>query len=267
MPPIPVHIDDPITPVKADGATPKTSEQLPLPQNNATTTTQNDSPAYPPARPGAAAVPAPTPYLPRPQPQPSRTTQPSVAQIAPPPPQPGAVPIPPSQQAYNTASSTLPPPPRAGESLHQRQVSMPNQTSIPSPQQNFAPTHSTTSYMPSPSRQQGSGGPTTLNMGPVTAHHEPQSAHPPGYQQNAYAQEMSPAQRSSLEEQERRESIVAGLGFGGGGGSASAASPVGGDGGEDSLGNMWNAVKGWANTAGEKLAETEESVWRRINGH
>jgi len=41
---------------------------------------------------------------------------------------------------------------------------------------------------------------------------------------------------------------------------------VGGDSASDTAGSMWSTVKGWANTAGEKLVETEESVWKRING-
>ena len=101
-------------------------------------------------------------------------------------------------------------------------------------------------------------------MGPVSspmAAHEPQSVHAPGYQQNAYAQEMTPAQRSSLEEQEKRESVVTGLGLGGGGGGTIGGSADGGgsESAVESVGNVWNAVKGWASTAGEKLAETEES--------
>ena len=78
------------------------------------------------------------------------------------------------------------------------------------------------------------------------------AAHPPGYQQNLQAQEMSSAQRASLDAQERRND---GAGFGGFGG-----------GGENSSGEMWNAVKGWMGKAGETLAETEKEVWKRING-
>ena len=62
---------------------------------------------------------------------------------------------------------------------------------------------------------------------------------------------MTSAQRSSLEEQERKESVF---------------SAVGGDAAGETAGNVWNTVKGWASVAGEKLAETEENVWKRING-
>ena len=82
--------------------------------------------------------------------------------------------------------------------------------------------------------------------------------------QNASAQEMSATQRSSLEEQQRRESVfgnvsTAGGGIGGVGGS--------GDGGvAETAASAWSAVKGFMGTAGEKLAGAEEEVWKRING-
>ena len=247
MPPIPVRIDDPITPAKPQGTTPQTSQQQhgeALPPTNTTTTAQPVAPAYPPARPGAAAVPISTPYASRPQPEPTRTQVPAAPQNVSPHPQPGAVPIPPSQQGPTTAASTLPPPPKAGESLQQRQASMPSQMQVSPPEQNHAAFRSTASY--STSKQ--AGGPTTVNLGPVA--HEPLSGHAPGYQQNAFAQEMSPAQRSSLEQQERKESVMGSLG---------------GDSASEAAGNMWNTVKGWASVAGEKLAETEENMWKRIN--
>ena len=249
MPPIPVHIDDPITPAKPEGVTPATSnEHATTAVGNVTTTTQSQLPAYPPAQPGAAAVPAPTPYIPKPQPAPTQTTQ--RQPNGPPPPQPGAVPVPVprGQQAPMTATSTLPPPPKPGEALQQRQTTMPSQMNIPPPQQNYAPTHSTSNGPPpSTTSQQQNRGPTILNLGPVSSQAQP----PAGYHQNVHAQEMSSVQRSSLEEQERRESVIAGMG---------------GDAASETAGSMWTTVKGWASTAGEKLAETEENVWKRING-
>lgn len=86
-------------------------------------------------------------------------------------------------------------------------------------------------------------------MGPVNP--QPQSVHPPGYHQNTAAQEMSSAQRSSLEEQERKEGVIASLG---------------GDSASETAASYWNAVKGWASTAGEKLIETEETVWKKFGG-
>lgn len=129
---------------------------------------------------------------------------------------------------------------------------------MPPPQQNFAPTRSTdpaTSMTP-----QHGGGPTTLNLGPV-AGQAPASEHPPGYQQNIYAQELTPAQRASLEQEAGREGFAAQLGVGertGGG--------IGGDGAGEGVGDVWKTAKSWLGAAGSKLAETEEEVWRRING-
>ncbi|KAK5122262.1 hypothetical protein LTR85_004172 [Meristemomyces frigidus] len=259
MPPIPVHIDDPITPQKAQGVTPQTADLPAQPSggSNATTTAPSLPAAYPAARPGQAAAPAPTPYIPRPQPEATRTTQASLGENGPPPPQPGAVPIAPSQQVPMTATSAPPPPPKAGESVQQTSfTSTLNQMHIPPPQQNYALTYSTNTAPATPRR---SGGPTTLNLGPVNS--TPASAeHPPGYQQNVYAQEMSPAQRASLDQETRRESIAAQLGLTGGEKDGLSV------GGEGKAGDMWNAAKGWLSTAGAKLVETEEQVWKRING-
>lgn len=290
MPPVQLHLDDPVAPQHPQGVTPQTAAADPAsaaaPANNQATTTSAAAPAYPSAQPGQAAVPAPTSYAPpTSQPAPTRTSQFS-QDGSPPPPQPGAVPAP---------SSSIPPPPKAGESPAATATAKPqgtpftgalNQMHIPPPPQtNLAPTHSTTVPAPgagfaSPS---GGGGPTTLNLGPVTT--APTSAaqdgsgrrsseHPPGYQQNVYAQEMTPAQRASLEGEQRREGFAAQLGgaFGGnagprdgglGGGmmGGNAGGGVGGDGE-----GVWGAAKSWLGAAGSKLAETEEEVWRRING-
>jgi hypothetical protein len=73
------------------------------------------------------------------------------------------------------------------------------------------------------------------------------------------AQEMSSAARASLDQQQeeqRRPSMVPNLNLNLGGA---------GDGANDTAGNMWNAVKGWASAAGNSLAETEKEVWKRIN--
>jgi hypothetical protein len=86
---------------------------------------------------------------------------------------------------------------------------------------------------------------------------------------------MNAAQRSSLEELERRESIFANVGLGGTGGSSGLGSGGGGGGGEgvglgaqagETAASAWSAVKGVLGSAGEKLAEVEGDVWRRING-
>lgn len=191
-------------------------------------------------------MPAPTPYAsnPVPQPQPTRTIP--MQQYNPPAPQPGAVPVPLSQQA----PSTLPPPPKAGEAAAQRQNSVttaPPQMSVPRPQQNYAPTHSTDTSTSTMSR----GGPTTINFGAVAPPPINAGSNPPGYYQNVNAQEMSSTARASLENHERRESLVPNLG-------------LGGDSTNEAAANMWNTVKDWANTAGNTLAGAHEEVWKRI---
>ena len=153
-----------------------------------------------------------------------------------------------------SASAALPPPPKAGERKTSAgmNMGMPSQVGIPPPGLNYAPTRSTTTT--GAAYQQAA--PSTLNMGPVSAQH------PPGYRQNSYAQDLNPAQRSSIEEQERRESLVPGIGGGGGRGSGA----MNWEGGNEAVGNMWSTVKGWVGVAGDKLAETEETLWKRING-
>lgn len=143
-------------------------------------------------------------------------------------------------------------------------------------QQNYAPTHST-STSTTPLRP--NAGPTTLNLGPVaspnagTDDRRVSTEHPPGYVQNAYAQEMSSAQRASLEQEEgRKGSLVQTLGLspaagGGAGGVLGGVGGAGGGGGAgEGLEGAWNVAKGWIGKAGTALAEGEQEVWRRING-
>ncbi|CZT22799.1 uncharacterized protein RCC_08505 [Ramularia collo-cygni] len=246
MPPVPVFIDEPITPQKPKGITPQTAAPISTDESANASTTTAQAP-YPAARPGQGP-PAPTPYAPQPQalPQPSRTTA-AAYDNGPPPPQPGAVPVAPSQQASSTLPSTLPPPPKAGEVAPT--TTMPPQMGIPAPQQNYAPVYGTSSATTTPQRP----GPTTLNFGAAPAPQIQAGSHPPGYQQNVMAQEMSSTARASLEQQDqRRPSIVPNLN-------------IGGDSANDTAGNMWNAVKGWASAAGSTIAETEKEVWKRIN--
>ncbi|USW48702.1 hypothetical protein Slin15195_G020210 [Septoria linicola] len=256
MPPVPVHIDDPITPQKpADSAPPAT-------------TTQQQPAAYPAAQPGAAAVPAPTgtPYIQNQyQPQPTRTTT-ITNNYGPPPPQPGAVPMPPSQQQAAAFVTSLPPPPKAGEAAKLREqiqqqqpvTITPAQMAMSPPEQNYAPTHTTSTT--TPARAGSNAGPTTLNFGAVTpiAGGIAPASHPPGYQQNAMAQEMSSAARASLDATERRESLAGGGVFGGAGLTGGAGS--GGEGG-----SVWDTVKGYATAAQKGLIEVEQKAWDRIN--
>ena len=145
-------------------------------------------------------------------------------------------------------TATLPPPPKAGEPMPA--ITMPAQMSVPPPQQNYTPTHSTSTYSP-PER---AGGPTTINFGAVPAPTQTSvGSHPPGYHQNLNAQEMSSAQRASLDAEESRGSFAHNL-------------ELGGDSSNDlSAGSVWNTMKSYATFAGNKLAETEKEVWKRIN--
>ncbi|KAK0928547.1 hypothetical protein LTR29_017392 [Friedmanniomyces endolithicus] len=313
MPPIPVHIDDPITPTRPQGVTPQTAglpPVVPSPAINVATTTTAAAAqpsGHPAARP-AAAIPAPTPYIPIPQAPATRTTSTLQNENRPPPPQSGAVPVPfhqqQQQQQQQQTPSGLPPPPRAGETAKTQQGSaftgaLNNMYTPPHPaaaqhlQHNYAPTHSTSTTASLPTTPQRAG-PTTLNYGPVAsplagsgyrdtgADHRRVSADEQGarggYVQNVYAQEMSSAQRASLEEV-LRESFVDKLGLSGvvgGGGGGSVGGGTGGFGGTgregdersgEGLSGAWDAARGWLGKAASSIAEGEQEVWRRINGH
>ncbi|KAI4790173.1 hypothetical protein E4T45_13235 [Aureobasidium sp. EXF-8846] len=193
MPPIPIYADAPITAAKADGVTPQTAPPPTRTTELPATTTSTGNSNYPATQPGAAAGPAPTgsvsrqlPSAPAPAPAPTSTT--SIQTDGPPPPQPGAVPMPfttaSHSNGYNPSSPAAP-----------RAQPMPHQLNIPPPTTSALPTHSTVSASStSPSHR-----PTTLPMGPVHSRPTSISTHPPGYQQNPYAAEMTSAQRASLE--------------------------------------------------------------------
>jgi hypothetical protein len=74
---------------------------------------------------------------------------------------------------------------------------------------------------------------------------------------------MSAAQRSSLEEHERREGVFGNVNLGVGGEGSGGGEGVGLG---ETVESAWSAVKSFVGTAGEKLAEVEEEAWRRING-
>lgn len=256
MPPIPVYADEPITPSKPQGVTPQTAQPDPTKTTSTdagvTTAAAGGPPAsYPKAQPGAAAVPSATPFA---QPTPTRTTQSPQDAVLPP--QPGAVPVPSTQ-----TTSSVPPPPRQGSAF----TSALNAMHAPPPQINLAPTHSTDPSTPAKQYQP----PTTVNLGPVNPPPSMAASHPTGYQQNLFAQEMSSAQRASLDQQEaedRRGSVFAGLPGGPSGGTSGNAGGIMGDDAGQTAGNMWNAVKGWASAAGSKAAEVEAAAWKKIEG-
>lgn len=77
--------------------------------------------------------------------------------------------------------------------------------------------------------------------------------HPPGYQQNSYASELSADQRRAQQEAEKNSSSF-NLSQGQGGSTGGFDEP-----------SVWNTAKSWANSAGEKLSAVEAEVWKKIN--
>jgi len=241
---IPIYTQSPINASKASGPTPQTQSAAAQPpqSENATQTVASTS-SYPPAKPGQAAVPAPTGstaqrYTPL---QPTPTTK-NTSYEHPPAPQPGARPVP---------TASLPPPPKAGEIYHSPQItavaasvapSHPAQMSIPPPPTGLVPSSTSTST-------------TASHAYPVPVSSFENGAprksleHPPGYQQNSYASELTPDQRRVQD--------------------AAAAADMGEyNSSEKAIGTsdgLWNTAKGWIETAGEKLQEGEKEIWRRIN--
>lgn len=114
------------------------------------------------------------------------------------------------------------------------------------------PMGSSTSSAAAPAAQRGTS--TTFAAAPPTIHPSPLE-HPPGYQQNVHAGEMDRFQRArqdALEAEERDRRVSFGS-LGGGGGD-----------GADGEG-IWSSAKKMVATAGEKLADAETEVWKRIN--
>lgn len=228
MAPIPTYSHSPIISAAkaADGATPQTADKS---QGSPPPPTTTQGPACPPARPGAVpSMPAPTgsvslPHL-QPTPLQPTPTQPLTSQ-GPALPQPGAFPVPPGASTSPPAASqtSLPPPPKAGESLPQAQaqpqVYYPPQMSIP------APAASATQ-----GAQRGTSTAFVAAPSPVE--------HPPGYQQNPNAGELDQHQRAAQEalEQEEEEKRRA----------------LGGTSGDREAG-VWGSVKGAMMAAGEKI--------------
>ncbi|TVY22828.1 hypothetical protein LHYA1_G008618 [Lachnellula hyalina] len=251
---IPIYTQSPLNaPSKASGVTPQTAapnvEASPVaPQYVPATTTSIPTSSYPPARPGAAAFPAPTGtaaqrYAPL---QPTKTT--SSEAERPPPPQPGAAPIPSSRNV---------PPPKDGETFRPEQTSapqpptsrpLPSQMSIPPPSSAFGgpPPTSSTATSNTPSSSYPVQIPSTESGGPRRS-----LEHPPGYHQNVYASDQTSEQRRAQE-------------------TINASSALGGRESTENFGAMdsgsiWNTAKKWTQQAGEKISEAEAEVWRKIN--
>ncbi|ROW12818.1 hypothetical protein VMCG_00434 [Cytospora schulzeri] len=249
MPPIPIYSRSPINAARAAGTTPQTTEKPPqnAPPDSIPPTTTAAASGYPPAQPGASPfLPAPTGSVSQSQYSPIQPTptQPLPGSQGPPPPQPGAFPVAPGggppQTATATATSTLPPPPKAGE-----QNAAPQQTPYP-PQMHIPPPSGTSA--PVQAAQRGTSTATTSGF--AAAAPSP-FEHPPGYQQNVHAGEMDRYQRArqdalEAEERSRSSSLV-------GGGDGAAGEGV------------WDSARKALMAAGEKLADAEHEVWKRIN--
>lgn len=252
---IEIHTQDPINLAEATGETPQTaytSKPQTSSQPSATTAPSN---SYPAAQPGAARS------------TPTSTVAPSSAH-GPPPPQPGAAPVP--APPATTAKATLPPPPKAGERP------MPPEYYAP-PQPSFAqPAHS--QPYPSQMSQPPPGHPaygvppgstTSATTIPSYTHHAPSTSlpisgelpgrtsleHPPGYVQNPYASDMTPAQRLAAEQRENEsESISPSLGYNDGARRSSNA-----DFGEED--SVWQMAKKGLKKTGEEASKLHGRIW------
>ncbi|KAK0722727.1 hypothetical protein B0T26DRAFT_703758 [Lasiosphaeria miniovina] len=177
---------------------------------------------------------------------------------SPPPPQPGAVPRLPAATA--TATAPIPPPPRAGEAFPQPPEPTaaarlpgeastssspyppyppPPQMGIPAPTAPYAQRGTATATGPV-----RTSPPAYLPEPPATGPREvSRFTHPPGYQQDVNASELS-----GYQHQQR----TAGQGQSGGGD-------------DDNNASVWSSAMKWAGAAGQKLSAVESEVWRKIN--
>jgi len=100
--------------------------------------------------------------------------------------------------------------------------------------------------------------------------------HPPGYVQNPYADAMSPAARAVQAQQDRRQSVLAGLAEAVGVSSSAASNDSGGgmmgDGGMGGGGaggagdeGAWGAAKKWMGGVADAAVAVEGEVWRRFS--
>jgi len=220
MPPIPVYAN---VPLKPDGVTPQTAaledgaasnQQTPTPTTNPTAIEKvlHDPSAPLPPQPGARPIPS--------------TATSGASSSNPPRAQPGAFPNPHGGQtitAHHTTTQTsyLPPP---------------SQLSIPSPVQNQAPRRSTlTTNTPSIPHPAPIAQFSPAETGSGERRHSLE--HPPGYQQNPYAQDGSAQDRARFEnaalEAKQEEGVL-------------------------------GSVKAWAGYAGESLKKGEEAAWKFI---
>lgn len=113
-------------------------------------------------------------------------------------------------------------------------------------------------------------GGTTLDLGPISP-----IGRPAGYVQNPHASEMTSSQRHTLEASERNEARSGSLsgilptaladGLDSISRAMNGSSTANLDGNVDEKG-VWGTVKDLASSAGAKVMEAEEEVWKRLNG-
>jgi hypothetical protein len=249
--PVTVYTSSPINAAKASGPTPQTahsggSGNSVQTSTAATTTSAVSQGGYPAAQPGAR------PSLPVQTGAPeaaSNFAAPTPTQALtgsdPPAPQPGAVPVPPRA----ASKSPIPPPPKAGETLGRgaggaTASAMPPQMSYPVPGNSpYAPERG--SFTSTALGPQNGAAPIPRSLqesGP-----DGNLSHPPGYQQDTHASELSSYQRAA------HEAAV----------SQPATSFDQRGGFEDE--GLWSTAKKWVSAAGDGLAAAENEVWKRIN--
>jgi len=244
---IPVYTQSPINASKTSGVTalPHAQPSRLTPQSvPATTTASSSSSSYPQARPGAVAFSGPTAAAQGHRPTP--TTH--MGDESPPAPQPGSVPTPLNR-------NPLPPPPKAGEAYRPAQESRaaipPPAMGQPYPPQMRIPPPTTTygSQPPSSSTSTTNTASASYPVAISAGYETPRRSleHPPGYQQNVYASELTSEQRRAQE--------------------ANASTEIGAQDSSENVGTMdlLNTAKKWAQQAGEKISEAEAEVWRKIN--
>jgi hypothetical protein len=269
---IPLYTASPINTnaAKATGITPTTTQPSDTTNRSApayTPATTTASSSYPQARPGAAAYPAPTGAPQSTNTYPTRTAPPAPTQQsnAPSPPQPGAVPSPfisSVSPITRARRPSIPPPPKAGEipqpvalyNPHYEQEQQPQQS--PYSPQSRAPPPQMSAVLSTPTR---AIPPASTTSTPAYA----DLSHPPGYIQNSrdsFDQRpehmQSPYQNQNQNYGNNTPNRSGLLGSGGGNMESAEESPIA---------QIWNTATSWAKTAGEKLKEGEEEVWRRIN--
>jgi hypothetical protein len=265
---IQVHTSSPINPnaAKAAGITPTTTQPTDTTNQSRPVYTPASATAassvYSPARPGAAPGPAPTGAAQSSNLFPTATVPPAPTQTSnvPPPPQPGAIPSPfvaPALPVTRARRHSIPPPPKAGE--------------LPKPAAYYAPHYEQEQqYQRSPYSPQTRRPPQmnamlstpTCAIPPSSTTSTPAYAdlsNPPGYVQNS---------RDSFDERSGMHSPYQNQGYGNnsahrGGLLASGRDVAPPE--ESPIAQAWRTATGWAKTAGEKLKEGEEEVWRRIN--